>query len=99
MRTSTTSKNAFALEVIPSQKKSSEVKFTERNSAIQKNNEVRKKILPFVTTYHPALPNHKKHLHEQMAFSSKVTTTEKNIQRVSHHFLQESKISGRYSRL
>ena len=35
----------------------SEVKFTERKSALQKNNEVRKKILPFVTTYHPALPN------------------------------------------
>ena len=26
-------------------------------TALQKNNEVRKKILPFVTTYHPALPN------------------------------------------
>ena len=36
---------------------SSKVKFTERKSALQKNNEVRKKILSFVTTYHPALPN------------------------------------------
>ena len=50
MRTSTASKNAFALEV--------EVKITERKSALQKNNEVRNNmILPFVTTYHPALPN------------------------------------------
>ena len=39
------------------QKLTSEVKFTERKSALQKNNEVRKKILPFVTTYHPALQN------------------------------------------
>ena len=39
------------------EKITSEVKFTERKSALQKNNEVRKKILPFVTTYHPALPN------------------------------------------
>ena len=31
-----------------------------------------------------------------MAFNSKVTTTEKNIQRASHHFLQKSKISERY---
>ena len=39
------------------EKITSEVKFTERKSALQKNNEVRKKILPFVTTYHPTLPN------------------------------------------
>ena len=39
------------------EKITSEVKFAERKSALQKNNEVRKKILPFVTTYHPALPN------------------------------------------
>ena len=35
----------------------SEVTFTERKSALQKNNEVRKKILPLVTTYHPSLQN------------------------------------------
>ena len=35
----------------------SEVKFTKRKSALQKNNEVQKKILPFVTTHHPALQN------------------------------------------
>ena len=39
------------------EKITSEVKFTKRKSALQKNNEVRKKILPFLTTYHPALPN------------------------------------------
>ena len=39
------------------EKITSVVKFTERKSGLQKNNEVRKKILPFVTTYHPALPN------------------------------------------
>ena len=35
----------------------SEVKFTERKSALQQTNKVHKKILPFVTRYHPALPN------------------------------------------
>ena len=35
----------------------SEVKFTERKSGLQKNNEVRKKMLPFGTTYHLALQN------------------------------------------
>ena len=39
------------------EKITSEVKFTERKSALQKNNEVRKKILPLVTTYHPSLQN------------------------------------------
>ena len=58
MGTSTTSKNAFALAVTLA-KKSSQVKVTELKSAIQKKNEVGKKILPFVTMYHPALPNHK----------------------------------------
>ena len=59
MNTPTTSKNAFPLEVTLtiSEKITSEVKFTERKSALQKNNEVQKKILPFVTTYHPALQN------------------------------------------
>ena len=35
----------------------SEFKFTELKSALEKNNEVRKRILPFVKTYHPALLN------------------------------------------
>ena len=39
------------------EKVTSEVKFTERKSALQTKNEVREKILPFVSTYHPALPN------------------------------------------
>ena len=43
-------------------KKSSEVKFAEGKSAVQKNNEVQKKILPFVTTYHPGLPNRNKNI-------------------------------------
>ena len=37
------------------------VKFSDRNKAIeQRNKNARKKILPFVTQYHPALPNLKK---------------------------------------
>ena len=39
------------------EKITSEVKFTERKSALQQNEKVRKKIMPFVTTYYPALPN------------------------------------------
>ena len=65
----------------------SDVKFTERKSALQENNEVGKKILPFVTTYHPAFPNLKKHFNKQMALNSRSTTTERNIQRASHHVI------------
>ena len=39
------------------EKITSEVKFTEHKSGLQKKNEVRKKILPSVTSYHPALQN------------------------------------------
>ena len=35
----------------------SEVKVTERKSALQQTTKLRKKVLPLVTKYHPALPN------------------------------------------
>lgn len=35
----------------------SDIKFTERESALQKKNESRKEILPFVTQYHPSVQN------------------------------------------
>ena len=54
LRTNSSAKSFYENNFIG--KISSEVKFTEPKSALQKNNEVRKKILLFVTTYHPALP-------------------------------------------
>ena len=36
---------------------------------------MRKKILPFVTTYHPALHNLNKHFNEQMALNLRSNTT------------------------
>ena len=38
----------------------SEVKFEERKSALQQKDKTQRKILPFVTQYHPAVPNLKK---------------------------------------
>ena len=70
------------------EKITSEVKFTERKSALQKNNEVRKKILPFVTTYHPALQNLKNilmskwHLIQDQPLLREIQC----IQQASHHF-------------
>ena len=38
----------------------SEVKFTERESALQKRQKAQDKPLPFVTQYHPSVPHLKK---------------------------------------
>ena len=47
--------------VISSQKYLSEVKFGDRKTALQEGNKsASKKLLPFVTQYHPALPSLKK---------------------------------------
>ena len=43
----------------------SDIKFTERESALQKNNKSRKEILPFVTQYHPSVQNLKHVLMEK----------------------------------
>ena len=67
----------------------SEVKFTERKSSLQQKEEVRNRILPFVTM---ALLNLKKHLDEQMAFNSKPTIALRNIQRVPTYLIQKRKI-------
>ena len=47
-----TSKRAFRQEAINTI--TSEIKFTERKSALQQNEKVRNKIIPIFTTYHPA---------------------------------------------
>ena len=59
MRIYPTSKHAFGQEATHTliEKIISEVKFTERKSALQQTGKVRKKILPFVARYHPALPD------------------------------------------
>ena len=61
IRTSTALKDAFALEVtLTISQKKSPLSLNLLNWSrllIEKNNEVRKRILPFVKTYHPALPN------------------------------------------
>ena len=52
-----TSKRAFrqeAINTISLKKITSEIKFTERKSALQQNEKVRNKILLIFTTYHPA---------------------------------------------
>ena len=58
----------------------SEIKFSDREMSLaQKNKTAPKKILLFVTQYHPALPNRKGHTHGKMAPYRKSTATERNL--------------------
>ena len=58
----------------------SEIKFSDREMSLaQKHKTARKKILPFVTQYHPALPNLKDTLMGKMAPYRQSTTTEKYL--------------------
>ena len=70
------------------EKITSEIKFTERKSALQQNEKVRNKILPFFTTYHPAreilkepptylLPKRK--IFKRYTRESKTTLNEKSL--------------------
>ena len=47
----------------------SEVKFEKRKSALQQKEKTHKKILPFVTQHHPAVPN-LEHLDEKMTLNT-----------------------------
>ena len=61
----------------------SEVKFAERKNALTQKQKARKKILPFVTQFHPSLPCLKNILMEKMAFNTKPAATKRGIQGTS----------------
>ena len=59
----------------------SDVKFSDRKASLaQKNRTARKKILPFVTQYHLALPNQKDTLMGKWHRTAESTTTERDLQ-------------------
>ena len=80
------------------EKITSEIKFTERKSALQQNEKVRKKIMPFETTYHPALPNLKNILMSKWHLIQNQPSLRKNIQRTPTYLMRKSKIFKRYTR-
>ena len=58
-----------------------DINFKDRKRSLEnKDNSTKKKILPFVTQYHLALPNHKNILMEKMAPYTKSTALERNFQ-------------------
>ena len=77
-------------------KEFSEVKFTDRKSALkQKNKAACKRILPFVTQSHPALPRLKNILMEKWHLIQNQPTLREIFKDASHFVLQKRKISQR----
>ena len=72
----------------------SEVKFTERESALQQTQKTRDKPLPFVTHItHQCLIN----INVKMALDREPTLTQGNIQGAPFHLLQKGEILKRYT--
>ena len=75
-----------------------EVKFEERELALQPKLKENKRILPFVTTYQQSVPNLKQILMKKMAFNRTTTITERNLQRSAPYFIQKRAFAQRYTR-
>ena len=65
-----------------------EVKFTERKSALQEKQKVRHNILPCVTQYNPSVPNLKKDFTKEMAYHREATLASRNLSETTHHLLE-----------
>ena len=78
----------------------SEVKFTERESALQQRQKTQDKPLPFVTQYHPSVPHPRGLISREygkMALDREPTLTQGNIQGTPFHLLQKGEILKRYT--
>ena len=72
----------------------SEVKFQERTQALLQRNKTKKPILPFITQYHPAVPNFKEILTRSAGVSNKATTIVKsNLQGTAHNIIQKGALT------
>ena len=77
----------------------SDIKFTERESALMKhNNKEEKEILPFVTQYQPSVSTLKEVLMKNWNLIQNQPVTSPNFQRTTYHFLQERKIPKGHAR-
>ena len=75
------------------------MKFSERETSLtDRNRTTRKKILPFVTKHHPALPNVKEKLnHGELALDTEPTTAKKYLQEATPYIISQRKIPKRHS--
>ena len=73
-----------------------EVNFKDRKRSLEnKDKSTKKKILPFVTQYHPALPNVKNILMGKMTPYSKSTVPKRNISGATHTIISQWKVVKR----
>ena len=77
------------------------MKFSERETSLtDRNRTTRKKILPFVTKHHPALPNVKEKLnHGELALDTEPTTAvnKYDLQGATPSIISQRKIPKRHS--
>ena len=66
----------------------SEVHFEDRTLDLQQKQNEQKRILPFVTTYHPSVPNLKQILMGKW-HDTATAIAQRNIQRTAPHILQK----------
>ena len=71
------------------EKSLSGVNFTDRPTALTQNKRAKETILPFVTTYHPAVNNLKQTLMEQWSLIPKSAFAENHLFETSDNIVQE----------
>ena len=76
----------------------SEVTFEDRKSAIQQREKTHKKILPFVTQYHPAVPNLKIILMSKWHLIQNQPSLRVIYKRASHYLVHKREIAQRHTR-
>ena len=87
---------ACAFPDTPVNKVLSELKFEERKSTLQQKEKKDKKILPFVTQYHQAVPNLEKILSSKWHLIQSQSLP-REMQRASHYLVQKRSFAQRYT--
>ena len=70
----------------------SEVKFQERTQALLQRNKTKKRILPFITQYHPAVPNLKEIL-TGMWYLTATAIAKSDLQGTAHNIIQKGALT------
>ena len=74
-----------------------EVNFKDRKGSLEnKDKSTKKKILPFITQYRPALPNVKNISYGEMAPYSKSTLPKRSISGATHTIISQKKVVKRH---
>ena len=71
----------------------SELKFQERTQALLQRNKTKKRILPFITQYHPAVPNLKEILTKKWYLIQQQPLLKQNLQGTAHNIIQKGALT------